>query len=128
MKHTLIALSLCFLGAGCATTNTTATKGTTAPSKAVSNSDVIDLTWTQVEEAMSGGAVLVDVRDAASFAEGHIDGATNRMPNDRDMHVILYSNGAVDRTCSKEANKAIQKGYSNVSEFRDGYAGWLMLL
>lgn len=74
---------------------------------------------------------VVDARDAAQFAKGHIPGATNiewrqavarrgELPKDR--MVVIYCNSG---SLSAQAVFALRLlGYDNVKVLQDGYEGW----
>ena len=135
MKSLSIAISIAFLSVGCATTTTTNTT-TASGTSATTQSEVRDLNWSQVKAALTKGALLVDVRSAADYAQGHIDGAITapvadatafaKLTQRRSAHVIFYGAGLVSKHTQQAAAKAVDAGFAQVSEYRDGFPGWLM--
>ncbi|MEW6753229.1 MAG: rhodanese-like domain-containing protein [Candidatus Latescibacterota bacterium] len=68
-----------------------------APDTARTAAQIRDLAWQEIRQ----GALLIDVRTAAEFAQGHLDGAVNipheqigdgvvRLGADKDRRVVLY--------------------------------------
>lgn len=76
----------------------------------------------------TGNVVVVDARDAESFAAGHISGAINlvnaSLPTDKNAKLIFYCGGERCSAAPKAAKKAIEAGYKNVMVFRGGWAEW----
>jgi rhodanese-related sulfurtransferase len=92
------------------------------------------------------GAVFVDARVAAEYAEKHIKGATNvvfkevnkkvgkldpkdefdlkKLPADKAKVMVFYCNGSPCWRGYKGADAAIKAGYKNVHWFRDGMPAW----
>jgi rhodanese-related sulfurtransferase len=92
------------------------------------------------------GAVFVDARVAAEYAEKHIKGAINvvfkevnkkvskldpkdefdlkKLPADKAKVMVFYCNGSPCWRGYKGADAAIKAGYKNVSWFRDGIPAW----
>lgn len=101
----------------------------------------------QARELQAKGAVIVDSRSAAEYAEGHIDGAINvpykeksekkadydaakdnvdpsKLPADKSTAVVTYCNGDDCWKSYKLANAAVKAGHTNVNWLRDGLPGW----
>ncbi len=92
------------------------------------------------------GAMFVDARVAAEYAEKHIKGATNvvfkevnkkvskldpkdefdlkKLPADKAKAMVFYCNGSPCWRGYKGADAAIKAGYKNVFWFRDGLPAW----
>lgn len=92
------------------------------------------------------GALFVDARVAAEYAEKHIKGAVNvvfkevnkkvgkldpkdefdlkKLPADKAKAMVFYCNGSPCWRGYKGADAAIKAGYKNVSWFRDGLPAW----
>jgi rhodanese-related sulfurtransferase len=92
------------------------------------------------------GAVFVDARVAAEYAEKHIKGAIsvvykethkkvskldpkdefalNKLPADKAKALVFYCNGSPCWRGYKGADAAIKAGYKNVNWFRDGLPAW----
>ncbi len=87
---------------------------------------------TAFKDAMTAGGVLViDVREAAEYAEGHIEGAINiplrtltenldKIPTDRQVFVYCQSGHRAGMALSSLG----MLGYTNVTSFPPGWAGW----
>ncbi|MFT7621004.1 MAG: rhodanese-related sulfurtransferase [Myxococcota bacterium] len=136
LKYLVLSLSLAAFGCATTANNTTAGAPGTETAPIAKKVDVSDLTWTQVSEAVASGALLVDVRSSSDFEAGHIDGAINAPLDDQssfdglknhvNKHVIFYASGVVSNLSRKAAKHAVDAGFSSVSEYRDGFSGWLM--
>jgi rhodanese-related sulfurtransferase len=92
------------------------------------------------------GAVFVDARVSAEYAEKHIKGAISvvfkevnkkvgkldpkdefdlkKLPADKAKAMVFYCNGSPCWRGYKGADAAIKAGYKNVSWFRDGLPAW----
>lgn len=92
------------------------------------------------------GALFVDARVAAEYAEKHIKGAVNvvfkevhkkvskldpkdgfdlkKLPADKARAMVFYCNGSPCWRGYKAADAAIKAGYKNVNWFRDGLPAW----
>jgi len=92
------------------------------------------------------GALFVDARVAAEYAEKHIKGAVNvvfkevhkkmakldpkdefdmsKLPADKSKAMVFYCNGSPCWRGYKAADAAIKGGYKNVNWFRDGLPAW----
>ena len=92
------------------------------------------------------GAVFVDARVAAEYAEKHIKGAISvvykethkkvakldpadsfdlsKLPADKSKAMVFYCNGSPCWRGYKGADAAIKAGYKNVNWFRDGLPAW----
>jgi rhodanese-related sulfurtransferase len=92
------------------------------------------------------GAVFIDARVAAEYAEKHIKGATNvvfkevnkkvstldpkdafdlkKLPADKAKVMVFYCNGSPCWRGYKAADAAIKAGYKHVNWFRDGMPAW----
>lgn len=77
----------------------------------------------QVRKAIGDGALVIDVRSATEYAEGHLEGALN-IPHDRTQELIRAAGTDKSRSivvyCRSGRRSAIalsslqQSGYSNV--------------
>ncbi len=106
-------------------------------------------TYVDVAKAKSlfdAGAVFVDSRVAAEYADKHIKGAINvpykethpkvsqldsadrfdvgKLPADKNKPTVFYCNGSPCWKGYKAAEAAIKAGYKNVNWFRDGLPAW----
>jgi rhodanese-related sulfurtransferase len=92
------------------------------------------------------GALFVDARVAAEYAEKHIKGAISvvfkevhkkvakldpkdefdlsKLPADKSKAMVFYCNGSPCWRGYKAADAAIKGGYKNVNWFRDGLPAW----
>lgn len=92
------------------------------------------------------GALFVDARVPAEFAEKHIKGAASvvfkevhkkvskldpkdefdmsKLPADKGKALVFYCNGSPCWRGYKAADAAIKGGYKNVNWFRDGLPAW----
>ena len=92
------------------------------------------------------GAVFVDARVAAEYAEKHIKSAVNivykevnkkvakldpkdefdlaKLPADKAKALVFYCNGSPCWRGYKGADAAIKAGYKSVNWFRDGLPAW----
>lgn len=104
------------------------------------------VTADQAKALHDKGAVFVDARVAAEYAEKHIKGAINapfketfpkvaktdpadkfdltKLPADKAKVVVFYCNGSPCWKGYKAADMAIKAGYKKVSWFRDGLPAW----
>lgn len=115
------------------------TPDTLAGAKRVSAEDVAKL--------QASGAVVIDSRVAAEYAEGHIKGAKSvpyrekskkaadfdasqdqfnlaKLPGDKGAAIVIYCNGASCWKSYKACSAAIKGGYTNVHWYREGFPEW----
>jgi rhodanese-related sulfurtransferase len=115
------------------------TPATLAGTKLVSAADVA--------KVQSSGAVLIDSRVAAEYAEGHIKGAINvpyreksektvnfdasqdefnlaKLPADKGAAIVIYCNGPECWKSFKASTVAIKGGYTNIHWYREGFPEW----
>jgi rhodanese-related sulfurtransferase len=100
----------------------------------------------QAKALFDKGAVFVDARVAAEYAEKRIKGAINvvykethkkvgkldakdsfdlsKLPADKSKVMVFYCNGSPCWRGYKGADAAIKAGYKKVSWFRDGLPAW----
>jgi rhodanese-related sulfurtransferase len=100
----------------------------------------------KVADLQAKGAIVVDSRVAAEYAEKHIKGAINimykevfgkesklspddkfdlaKLPSDKATSLIFYCNGSPCWKGYKAAAAAIKAGYKHVFWFRDGMPAW----
>lgn len=82
-----------------------------------------NINCTQKEELMNEGAVLIDVRSASEYAEGHLDNSINltvdtigvnieKMVSDKNTKIIVYCRSG--NRSATAANTLINLGYKNV--------------
>lgn len=101
----------------------------------------------QAKERFDKGAVFVDARVAAEYAEKHVKGAVNvvyketyprvaqtdpadtfdvaKLPPDKAKALVFYCNGSPCWKGYKGAEVAIKSGYKQVYWFRDGLPAWV---
>jgi rhodanese-related sulfurtransferase len=100
-----------------------------------------------VAKAAAGGAMVLDARVAAEYADGHIKGAVSvpyreksdkavnfdagvdefnlsKLPGDKSAAVVVYCNGPECWKSYKASVLAIKAGYTNILWYRDGYPNW----
>ena len=81
------------------------------------------ITCTQKEELMNEGAVLIDVRSAQEYAEGHLDKSINltvdtigvnieKLVSDKNTKIIVYCRSG--NRSATAATTLINLGYKNV--------------
>jgi rhodanese-related sulfurtransferase len=87
----------------------------------------------EVVRLMNSGAVLVDVRSANQFKDGHINGARN-VPGDqiaagaaaleklKDKTLVMCCDSGT--TSGAAARKLMQQGFNQVFNLRGGLAAW----
>ncbi len=115
------------------------TPPTLAGAKLVAAEDVV--------KAAARGAMVVDARVAAEYADGHIKGAVSvpyreksdkvvsfdasvdefnlsKLPADKSAAVVVYCNGPECWKSYKASTLAIKAGYTNILWYRDGYPNW----
>lgn len=100
----------------------------------------------QAKALFDKGALFVDARVAAEYAEKHIKGAISvvykethkkvstldpkdsfdlsRLPADKNKVMVFYCNGSPCWRGYKGADATIKAGYKKVSWFRDGIPAW----
>lgn len=100
----------------------------------------------QAKAQFDKGALFVDARVAAEYAEKHIKGAVNvlfkeqfpkvaktgpedkfdlaKLPGDKNKAMVFYCNGSPCWKGYKAADGAIKAGYKKVYWFRDGIPAW----
>jgi rhodanese-related sulfurtransferase len=104
------------------------------------------VTTPQAKEQLDKGALFVDARVAAEFAEQHVKGAVNvvykekhgrvskidaedriamdKLPADKAKALVFYCNGSPCWKGYKAAAAAIKAGYKKVYWYRDGLPAW----
>ena len=110
-----------------------------AGAKVVSADDVVRL--------QRNGAVVVDVRVAAEYAEGHIKGAISvpyreksakapnfdasvddfnlaKLPGTKNDAIVIYCNGPECWKSFKASTAAIKGGHTNIHWYRTGFPDW----
>ena len=98
-------------------------------------SNIRDISVADANALLTGedGAVVLDVRTAAEFDAGHIDGAVNAdfladdfvsaiADLDRDTTYILHCKSGSRSTRALEVLK--EEGFTSVAHLTDGYDGW----
>lgn len=101
----------------------------------------------KVKSMMSTGALVVDTRVAAEYAEAHIKGAVNipykeksakdikfdakldsfdlgKLPSDKNAKIIMYCNAGECWKSYKASTMAIKNGYKSIYWFRGGIPEW----
>jgi rhodanese-related sulfurtransferase len=101
----------------------------------------------EVQKLQAAGALLIDTRVAAEYAEGHIKGSVSipyreksakaanfdasqdefaiaKLPADKKAAIVIYCNGPSCWKSYKASVAAIKAGYTNINWFRDGVPGW----
>ena len=105
------------------------------------------VTADKAKELAGKGVVVIDVRSANEFAEGHIKGAKNvalkeksekkpdfdatldsfdlaKLPGDKNAEMIFYCNGLDCWKSYKAATIAIKAGYKKIYWLRGGLPEW----
>jgi rhodanese-related sulfurtransferase len=100
-----------------------------------------------VATAAAGGAMVLDARVAAEYADGHIKGAVSvpyreksdkavnfdasqddfnlsKLPADKAAPVVVYCNGPECWKSYKASILAIKAGHTNILWYREGYPNW----
>ena len=101
----------------------------------------------EVAKALSSGAVVIDLRVASEYAEGHIKGAINvpyreksakavdfdasqdefdvaKLPANKAAAIVIYCNGPECWKSFKASTAAIKAGYTNILWYREGFPNW----
>lgn len=107
----------------------------------------VEVVTPQQAQAMVGKASFFDMRSAVNYGKGHIKGATAlpydqksalatdfdaskdrfdmaKLPADKGVPIVFYSDGPTGWKSYKAARLAAQAGYRNVKWMREGTAGW----
>ncbi|NQV98543.1 MAG: thiosulfate sulfurtransferase GlpE [Rhodospirillales bacterium] len=78
-----------------------------------------------------GDVVILDIRDPASFAEGHIDGAKHIEEVDVDAFITGEDKAKPLVVCCYHGNSSqsaaqffAEKGFTNVYSLDGGFGGW----
>lgn len=97
------------------------------------------LTAEELKNKIDSGAdfYLVDVLSANSYQARHIPGAKNvplsadfveqfekQIGAAKDAEIIVYCSSSTCQASPKAASMLEEAGYTNVSHFKDGLAGW----
>ena len=91
------------------------------------------ITSTEAVKMINKNTVVLDVRTAEEFNQGHIKGATNidiRQPNALDKIVKLNPNAIYIVHCRTNHRSAIAvehmlaKGFKHIYQITDGFNGW----
>lgn len=104
----------------------------------VSDKDIQQITYRQLNELLNSNAkpdevVLVDVRSAVKFNNGHIPGAINiNLPDltaseprlAKSKHIIVYGGGWSDALSRAAGKRLLAFGYKGVREFQGGITAW----
>lgn len=130
----ICALWLVTTCAACAASQTATTSDATPTEVSAEKAGHPDMSWKEVKSAMAAGAVLVDARGAKSYAKGHIPGAISvplrepaameRLPGEKSTKLIFYCGGPQCTASTQVADKAIEAGYTDVTDFRGGFPAW----
>jgi len=97
--------------------------------------DIDEISLEQADDAIKQANLLLDVRDADEYRQGHVPGAVNisrgllefKFSNDpslenRDMKIVLYCKTSGRAALSAKALK--QMGYRNVQSIAGGFDAW----
>lgn len=97
--------------------------------------DIEEISLEQANDAIKQADLLLDVRDADEYRQGHVPGAVNisrgllefKFSNDpslenRDMKIVLYCKTSGRAALSAKALK--QMGYRNVQSIAGGFDAW----
>lgn len=102
----------------------------------VSTLDEVTAAELQVLIDTTQGLVIVDARDAASYAESHIPGAVQLRPVDateeklaelipsKDTPIVFYCTNTQCAASGKAAHKAAEYGYSRLYKYTGGIEDW----
>lgn len=105
------------------------------------------VTWKEVQKLKTQNALIVDVRVAAEYNEGHIKGAVSmpyrersekiikfdsskdefaigKLPLDKASDIVFYCNGPDCWKSYKATSWAMKAGYKNLHWYRDGFPDW----
>ena len=95
-------------------------------------SEIREISVEDARKLGKGGAVLVDVREADEFSQGHVPGAVfiprgqlettieARIP--RDQHVVIYC--ASGNRSALAAVTLAEMGYASCASMAGGFKGW----
>lgn len=88
-----------------------------------------------VELSIWEGAIVFDLRDYESWAQGHIQSARRievedvrkgrALPEDKQAPVLFMGDGPMDRRPELAAQAAAKRGYRNVQIFPGGWRQWI---
>ena len=91
--------------------------------------DCIEIDYIELKERVKTGAILLDVRSAQEYQEGHLEGAIlvpeyeiekniEKIINDKHQEIIIYCTSG---SRSKKAYKTMRrKGYDNLYNLKGG--------
>lgn len=105
------------------------------------------VTAEDVAQAAASGAMVLDARVAAEYADGHIKGAVSvpyreksdkavnfdasqddfnlsKLPAEKSAPVVVYCNGPECWKSYKASILAIKAGHTNILWYREGYPNW----
>ncbi len=101
----------------------------------------------EVQKLQAGGAIVIDTRVAAEYAEAHIKGAINipyheksakdvafdaaqdefavtKLPANKAAAIVMYCNGPSCWKSYKAGVASVKAGYTNLHWYRDGFPDW----
>jgi rhodanese-related sulfurtransferase len=103
----------------------------------VSDKDLTSIDYKHLNTLMSSSkpqdVVIVDVRKAEDFNQGHIPGAINIFLPDlvagdarlgKASHIIVYANSFADPLSRAAGKRLLALGYKGVEEFQGGVESW----
>ncbi|MCI8654910.1 MAG: rhodanese-like domain-containing protein [Clostridia bacterium] len=91
--------------------------------------DAIEIEYTELKERVKTGAILLDVRSAQEYQEGHLEGAMlipeyeigkniEKILQDKHQEIIVYCTSG---SRSKKACRTMKlKGYDNLYDLKGG--------
>ena len=85
----------------------------------------------QAQQQMQAGAVMIDIRDPAAFAAGHVEGAT-RLGNDNLSEFLASANPDTPllvmcyhgHSSQNAAQFFVNQGFHQVASVDGGFEGW----
>jgi len=88
-----------------------------------------------VELSIWEGAVVFDLRDYDSWAQGHVPGARHvtvqdlkdgrGLPEDLDAPLLFMGDGPLDSSAELAADVAVKRGHTDVQLFPGGWRAWI---
>ena len=86
------------------------------------------------QQIQAGGAQVIDVNSAGSWAQAHVPGALNldpaafdpaALPGDKSALLVFYCSNPLCRKAPNAALRAKRLGHENVRVMSAGIKGWL---
>ena len=129
------------MGAGCATTQSTAPEASAQADTSWQFHDIVTADFVKQYTGFPKpeNVMIIDARPkktkydkghlpwAVSIPDSQFDKMTDRLPQDKNTLLIYYCGGLKCKLSHKSAKKAEALGYTNVKVFAEGYPVWMSM-